>query len=128
MGNTTITIYLDRDPSYDPSPLVHRNDQVTFKLHDVPYDVDIYFDDGCPFSTPPPYHLNGTTIATASSLETVATNAAERGYSFRAVINNGTPGSRDGANAKIGGQLETKKGGIDVTTEPPKDPDKKKKK
>lgn len=124
VGTITITIERNADLRYSPSPDVRRGDIVTFKLHDVPYEVEIQFDDASCFSNPGPFYLNGSNLLTSESLHTVATNASLGEYPFTVTIFDGTARSQTG-NVRKGGELETKKGGIDVTTDPPKDPKKK---
>jgi hypothetical protein len=120
MGSIIIHIRRDEDIRYTPGPLVWRGDAVTFKLEDVPYAAEVRFPDGTCLTIPGPYELNGNSLLLSSSLQTVATNAAPGPYPFTVTIFDGATSRR------VGGQHEVKKGGIDVSTEPPTDPEKKK--
>ncbi|MCY1021492.1 hypothetical protein [Pyxidicoccus sp. MSG2] len=122
MGSITIHIRLNEDIRYTPSPLVRQGDAVTFKLEDVPYAAEVRFPDGTCLSTPGPYELDGNSLLLSSSLQTVAATAAEGQYPFTVTI---FDGSSTSTSLRVGGQHEVKKGGIDVSTEPPKDPEKK---
>jgi hypothetical protein len=122
MANITIEIQPNEEVRYSPGSLVRRGDTVTFQLVNVPGEVEVSFDDGDSCLSPPgPYLLNGGTLTMSSSQQTVSLTAAAGLYPFTVQFL-GT-GAR-----RMGGELETKKGGIDVTTEPPEDPEDKKRK
>ena len=115
MANITVTIFSDEDIRYSPSPVVRHGDTVTFKLHGIPGEVDVVFDEGSCLTPPGPYTLNGGSLLTSSSEQTVTVSALPRPYPFTATI----PGSTEESRKR--GEHETKKGGLDVTTDPPED-------
>lgn len=115
MASITIEIRSNEDIRYSPSPFVSQGDTVTFRIVDIPGEVEVSFDGGNSCLTPPgPYYLNGVSLQ--ASQESVSLTAPRGQYPFTVKIFG--PGER-----KLGGELETKKGGIDVTTDPPKDRD-----
>lgn len=113
-NNITVTISSNEDIRYSPSPLVRPGDTVTFKLDGIPGQVEVAFDSGSCLTPPGPYTLNGSSLLTSSCQQTVTLNASAGQYSFTATI----PGSPE---SKKRGEHETKKGGLDVTTDPPED-------
>jgi len=119
MASITVVIQPNENIRYSPSPNVSQGDTVTFQLVDIPGEVEVSFDGGnsC-FTTPGPFDLNGSTLATSSSQHTVSFTAAKGPYPFTVQIF-GTKERRKG------GDHETKNGGLDVTTDPPKEADKK---
>ena len=120
MPGITIEIRSNEDIRYVPDPFVKHGDTVTFQVVDIPGEVDVSFDDGNSCLTPPgPYQLNGNTLATSSTQNSVSFTAHRGLYPFTVTI----PGS-----LRKGGELETKKGGIDVTTDPPTETEEKKRK
>ncbi|MFP2908985.1 hypothetical protein ACLESD_28875 [Pyxidicoccus sp. 3LFB2] len=116
MANIIVTIQSNEDIRYSPSPVVRHGDTVTFKLEGIPGEVDVVFDSGSCLNPPGPYTLNGSTLATSSSQQTVAVTAQAKQYPFTVTIPGGSERSK-----KKGGELESKKGGLDVTTDPPED-------
>lgn len=112
-NNITVTISSNEDIRYSPSPEVRPGDTVTFKLEGIPGEVDVAFDSGSCLTPPGPYVLNGHSLLTSSSQQTVTLTAEARPYPFTVTI----PGSPE----RKRGEHETKKGGLDVTTDPPED-------
>ncbi|WP_164013561.1 hypothetical protein [Pyxidicoccus trucidator] len=116
MASITVTIFSNDDIRYSPSSVVRHGDTVTFALHDIPGEVDVAFDAGSCLTPPGPYTLNGHSLLTSSSQQTVTLTADAHRYAFTVTIPGGTEESRKR------GEHETKKGGLDVTTDPPEDP------
>ncbi|MFB1479239.1 hypothetical protein [Corallococcus sp. RDP092CA] len=122
----TITVDLSTDPiSYSPGPEVKHGDTVVFSMGSYPssYTATVTFPDGncltVSTANPYPYQLGGS-HALATSPLTVSTTALKRVYSFDVTIDDGS-GDRSGAKAGPL-ELDRKNGGIDVTSDPPKDP------
>ncbi|WP_242593835.1 Ntn hydrolase family protein [Corallococcus exiguus] len=122
-----ITVDLSTDPvTYSPGPEVKHGDTVVFSMGSYPasYTATITFPDGncltVSGSNPYPYELGGTHSLATSPL-TVKMTALKRVYDFDATIDDG---ASTRSNDKVGPplELERKNGGIDVTSDPPKDP------
>ncbi|RKH15321.1 hypothetical protein D7V97_00505 [Corallococcus sp. CA053C] len=113
-----ITVDLSTTPiSYAPGPEVKQGDTVTFTLGSLPSSTEatVTFTDGTCLTVAGPYQLGGT-HAIATSPLTVSNTAQKRPYPFDVVITN-APKDR-----KVGpGEHDRKNGGIDVTSEPPKE-------
>jgi len=128
MGNLTIWI-LPSGLVYEPppppectsGPPVRRGEEVIFRLGPGVSNATVQFDGASCFDPPGPYLLNSASLLTSSIDRSVLMTAAFGPYSFHVDIEG--PGIPPLSERK-GGELETKKGGIDVTTDPPKDPKK----
>ncbi len=110
---------------YDPTSLVRHGDEVTFRLDGVA-SAKVTFDGASCFADPGPYSLNNTTLGASESEHTVTLTCPAGSYPFTVQIPDPSQ-SRD-LRGGHGGNFETKKGGLDVTTDPPEDKDKKPKK
>ncbi|MFP2934592.1 hypothetical protein ACLESO_57685, partial [Pyxidicoccus sp. 3LG] len=92
-------------------------DTVTFRITGITGEVEIAFDQTSCFTSSGPWDMNTTSLSTTDSLHLVAPDAARHLYPFTVTIT-GTPAK----DKHLGpGNHETKRGGIDVTTDPPKD-------
>ncbi|MFP2902741.1 hypothetical protein [Corallococcus sp. 4LFB] len=120
-----ITVDLSTDPiSYNPSAEVKQEDTVVFSMGSYPssYTATVTFTDGNCLTVPGPnaypYQLGGQNALLTSPL-TVRDTAMKRSYPFDVVIDDGT---RDRSRDPRGPlELDRKNGGIDVTSDPPKD-------
>ncbi|MBZ4335531.1 hypothetical protein K8556_32360 [Corallococcus sp. AS-1-12] len=121
----TITVDLSTDPiSYSPGPEVKHGDTVVFSMGSYPasYTATVTFPSGncltVSATNPYPYELGGTHALVTSPL-TVSVTALKRIYAFDATIDDG---SSTRSEAKVGPiELDRKNGGIDVTSDPPKE-------
>ncbi|MCE9672081.1 hypothetical protein LY474_30175 [Myxococcus stipitatus] len=122
MGNGNLTIWIQNpELIYDPpSGRVSRGAEVTFRLGPSVLNATVTFDDGSCFDAQGPFPLSNITLAAATSEHSVKLVADPRNYPF-SVQMNVDPGSAPSTASRIGSELETKKGGIDVTTDPPED-------
>ncbi len=114
VANVTVTIRSNEDIRYSPSAVVRPGDLVLFKLENVPYSAELSFDEDDCFVASGPFELNGNSLTLSSTLQTVTMTVAPGPYPFTVHIYDGTK------DRKKGGELETKKGGLEVTTDPPK--------
>ncbi|MCP3100274.1 hypothetical protein LZ198_15495 [Myxococcus sp. K15C18031901] len=124
MGNGNLTIWIQTpELVYDPpTGAVSRGAEVTFRLGPNVLNATVTFEDGSCFDAQGPFPLSNITLAAATSEHSVKLVATPRNYPFK-VDMNVDPGSapKSVAAGHLGSELETKKGGIDVTTDPPKD-------
>ncbi|NTX39316.1 hypothetical protein HUA74_33185 [Myxococcus sp. CA051A] len=97
-------------------PRVRHGDTVTFTLDGV-VSAEVKFPDGTCLVNPGPFFLNNSTLASSNSTNSVTLTCAPDKYPFQVIL----PDAKHGP----GNNYETKKGGLDVTTDPPKDPKKK---
>ncbi|NVJ28626.1 MULTISPECIES: hypothetical protein [Myxococcus] len=114
MANIVIRIQ-----STGPTPeeaRVRHGDEVTFTLDGV-VSAEVKFPDGTCLNAPGPFFLNNGSLAASNSENSVTLTCATGLYGFQVIL----PDAKHGP----GNQYETKKGGLDVTTDPPKDPQKK---
>lgn len=117
MANKTlkpIVILIQPGGPTPANPLVRPGEEVTFRLDGV-NAAEVQFTDGSCFSQPGPFFLTNANPLAANSEHTVTLTAVPRNYPYNVILPP-TPASR------LGGNAETKKGGLDVTTDPPKDP------
>ncbi|WP_338863820.1 hypothetical protein [Myxococcus stipitatus] len=117
MANKTLKpiVILIQPSGPNPSPaLVRPGEEVTFRLDGV-NSAEVQFTDGSCFSEPGPFILNNGSPLAANSEHTVTLTAVPRNYPYNVIL----PPS---VESRLGGNAETKKGGLDVTTDPPKDP------
>ncbi|RJS26182.1 hypothetical protein DRW03_06945 [Corallococcus sp. H22C18031201] len=112
MAHITIEIRPD-DIRYSPSALVNQGDTVTFHLDSIIGPAIVFFDDGTCLTAPNPLTLNGQTLQQTNTF--VALTALSGPYPFTVTI----PDMPRRSN-KHGGEHEVKKGGLEVSTDPPK--------
>ncbi|MBJ6759713.1 hypothetical protein JGU66_02985 [Myxococcaceae bacterium JPH2] len=112
MTHVTIEIRPD-DIRYSPSQLVNQGDTVTFQLDSIIGPVTVFFDNGTCLTAPNPFTLNGQTLQQANTF--VALTAMSGAYPFTVTIPD-----MPKRHSKHGGEHEVKKGGLEVSTDPPK--------
>ncbi|WP_342376117.1 hypothetical protein NVS55_33300 [Myxococcus stipitatus] len=117
MANKTLkplVILIQPSGPLPADPRVYLGQEVTFRLDGVTA-AEVRFTDGSCFSQPGPFFLSNASPLAANSEHTVTLTAAPRNYPYDLVL----PPT---AASRLGGNAETKKGGLDVTTDPPEDP------
>ncbi|MCK8503345.1 hypothetical protein [Myxococcus fulvus] len=116
----TVTITSD-DIIYSPSNIVKHGEEVEFKLQGIS-SAQVVFKDGTTcLSGPGSFTLDTSNPLAQESDQHVTQTCLKRLYPFDVVIPAPPPSQ---AASFIGSNAETKKGGLDVTTDPPEDPKK----
>lgn len=111
MANVIVKINSDASIHYFPSKVVRSGDTVTFKLTCTTCTATVTFDStGC-LDVPGPYSLDGSNSVDAEKTHTVT--ASSGNFPFTAQVNGGS------SQRHIGFEGESKRGELDVTTEPP---------
>lgn len=112
MANKIIKLNSDASIHYFPTGTgVQTGDTVTFKLACTTCTATVTFDSaGCLDGTNP-FYLDGSSPATAELTRTVI--ATSGNFPFTADVEGGTE------KHSLGGQVEAKRGELDVNTEPP---------
>ncbi|MCP3063936.1 hypothetical protein LXT21_34680 [Myxococcus sp. K38C18041901] len=117
----TVTITSD-DIIYSPSNIVKHGEEVEFKLHGVA-SAQVVFKDGTTcLSGSSSFVLDTSSPLAQESDQHVTQTCLKRVYPFDVVIPAPPPSQQ--AKSFIGSNAETKKGGLDVTTDPPEEPKK----
>lgn len=111
MGNVIVKINSDASIHYFPSQVVRFGDLVTFKLTCSTCTATVTFDSAGCLDVQGPYFLDGSDSANAEKTHTVA--ATSGNFPFTAEVDGG------GSQRHIGFEGESKRGELDVTTEPP---------
>lgn len=112
MANITITIIPGQDI---PPTTVKHGDSVTFSLQGAGNVAVVTFDETSCLVDKGPIDLGGTHALQAAP-DPVSPTARKGHYPYTVKINGG-----DEQRSKLGGNLEVKTGGIDVSTDPPKE-------
>jgi hypothetical protein len=114
MAGITITIHHKKGILYAPDRFVRQGDTVTFKVVNIPSTVEVVFESGVScFNEHGPYRIDGSSLWNSTLELTVAPMTSSGEYRFSVVIN-------DGASLQLDASaMDSKKGGIDVTTDPP---------
>jgi len=110
MANIVIRIQ-----STGPTPAearVRHGDEVTFTLDGV-VSAEVVFPGATCLSNPGPFFLNNSSLTASNSENSVTLTCSVGNYPFEVIL----PDAKHGP----GNQYETKKGGLDVTTDPPED-------
>jgi hypothetical protein len=116
MANVLIEILEGGDPRPNPASIQH-GDTVTFQVVGT-QSVEVNFDPPYCLTDDTPVMLDGSNPAmTACSPRAVASTALKGGHSYHVTV------LRAGV-VKAGSQKEGKQGDLEVTTDPPKDKDK----
>ncbi|NOK16867.1 hypothetical protein [Corallococcus carmarthensis] len=115
MANNILIDVSTTPVTYIPSPDVKHGDTVVFTLGNaLTATATITFPEGTCLTTSGPYTLGGPTMSTAPLV--VSLTALQRVYPFDVDINNGQE-----SQARKGHEWDRKNGGIDVTSDPPKE-------
>ncbi|RKG66189.1 hypothetical protein D7W79_36910 [Corallococcus exercitus] len=116
MANNPIIIDVSTTPvSYNPSQDVKQGDTVVFTLGNALHaTATISFPNGTCLTTSGPYTLGGPTLSTTPLV--VSPTAAKGDYPFEVDFNSGLE-----SQARKGHEWDRKNGGIDVTSDPPKE-------
>jgi hypothetical protein len=126
MAVTTVTLSQsgsDIEISYDPSNVVRRGDTVTFECLILGAAVTVGFGpDNCFSSGSENLSLEGGSQTAASGSQIVNMRAAPGEYPFTVDVTL-PPGSEQSGGGRFGGNLESKTGALDVTTDPPPPPE-----
>lgn len=111
MVNKIIKINSDASFHYFPAgKTVQQGEQVTFTLMSETSTATVTFDSVSCFDEPGPISLDGS-----ASVKSYFVTAAPGSYPFTVNVSNG------GARSHLGSDAESKRGELDVTTEPPKE-------
>ncbi|MCP3140771.1 hypothetical protein [Pyxidicoccus xibeiensis] len=119
MKNIVIEVLPNRELRYPNGHDVSQGDTVTFRIEGIIGDVHISFDDTSCFTSSGPWDVNSSSLSALNSVFEVSSTAPRDEYPFTVTTPGGSSKDKD---KHVGpGNHETKRGTIDVTTDPPKD-------